>query len=98
MRKTPRSASAECQPNARQTLRHRLYGRWGRGLVSALSSNVAALTSYLDSVTPIAALTSTQTNGKAPVVDNETGLTEDELAVCSATGISAEQFKAQKEA
>lgn len=68
---------------------------WARELGK---SNVAALTSYLDSVTPIAALTSTQTKGKAPVVDNETGLTEAELAVCAATGISAEQFKAQKEA
>lgn len=66
---------------------------WARDLGK---SNRAALTTYLDTAAPIAALTRSQTGGKPPVAAEKTGLTQDELAVCSAMGVTAEQFKAAK--
>lgn len=62
--------------------------------------DVAALTAYLDSAQPIAALTRSQTHGKPPEKTdaNPHALTESELAVCSATGISAEDFAKSKAA
>ena len=42
------------------------------------------------------AVHSSQTGGHKPAVDNEHGLTADELAVCSATGVSAKDFAASK--
>jgi phage I-like protein len=62
--------------------------------------DLAALSSYLDSVQPIAALTSMQTGGKKPVGDSQehSGLTADELAVCSSMGIDPDEFKKTKEA
>ena len=65
---------------------------WARDLGK---SDRAALTSYLGAAQPIAALVASQTKGKKPA-DNETGLTEEELAVCSNMGISAEKFKENK--
>lgn len=72
---------------------HKTMEEWARELGK---SNRAALTAYLDKAAPLAALTSSQTKGKAPVADEKTGLTEDELAVCSRMGLTAEQFKAAK--
>lgn len=66
---------------------------WARELGK---SNRAALTAYLDKAAPIAALASSQTQGKPPVTDEKTGLTQEEQAVCSAMGLTAEQFKAAK--
>lgn len=67
---------------------------WARDLGK---TNVAALTSFLATAQPIAALTGTQTRGNPPVTDNKTGLTETELAVCSAMGLKPEDYKATKE-
>lgn len=67
---------------------------WARDLAK---TNVAALNSYLAAATPLSALLSGQTRGNH-VPDSETGLTQSELAVCSQLGLTAEQFKAAKEA
>ncbi|MBK1614990.1 hypothetical protein CKO44_16090 [Rubrivivax gelatinosus] len=64
---------------------------WARDLGK---TNLAALTSYLATAQPIAALTSTQTGGRGPGAKNDKGLTADEMAVCSAMGLTPEQFKA----
>lgn len=74
---------------------HKSMEGWARDLGK---SNRAALTAYLDTAAPIAALTRSQTQGQPPVPDETTGLTTDELAVCSAMGVTPEQFKAAKEA
>lgn len=61
--------------------------------------DVAALSAYLKTAEPIAALRGSQTGGRNPVDagDNAHGLTADELAVCSATGLAPEDFaKAKK--
>lgn len=68
---------------------------WAEGLGK---TNVAALTSFLATAQPIAALSASQTQGKPPVVNSETGLTDDELAVCTNMGISPEDFKKNKTA
>lgn len=60
-------------------------------------SNVAQLTAYLKSAQPIAALSCTQTRGQPPAAGaNEHGLTADELAVCTATGIDPKDFAKTK--
>ncbi|MDR7024385.1 phage protease [Pseudomonas peli] len=74
---------------------HNSMEGWARDLGK---SNRAALTAYLDTAAPIAALTRSQTQGKPPVPDEKTGLTQEEQAVCSQMGLTAEQFKAAKEA
>lgn len=74
---------------------HKTMEEWARELGK---SNRAALTAYLDKAAPIAALASSQTRGEPPVADEKTGLTQDELAVCSAMGLTHDQFKAAKEA
>ncbi|TBU75204.1 phage protease [Phytopseudomonas daroniae] len=74
---------------------HTTMEGWARDLGK---SNRTALTAYLSTISPIAALTATQTGGNAPIADKGTGLTQDELAVCSSMGLTAEQFKAAKEA
>ncbi|OQS34288.1 hypothetical protein B0T40_15710 [Chromobacterium haemolyticum] len=56
---------------------------WARGLGK---SNLDALQSYLASAPKIAALSTTQTQGKPPAADPETGLDADTLAVCSMFG------------
>lgn len=72
---------------------HTTMEAWARDLGK---SNRAALTAYLNTAAPIAALARSQTQGKAPVADEKTGLTENELAVCSRLGLTHEQFKAAK--
>lgn len=57
----------------------------------------AALTAYLGAAAPIAALGGSQTAGQQPQPDPSTGLTDSEMAVCTAMGLSPEQFKAAKE-
>lgn len=66
---------------------------WARELGKA---NMAALTGYLKTAQPIAALTATQTGGKAPK-GQQTGasaLSDAEQAVCSAMGLSPEAYAA----
>ncbi|PKM32000.1 MAG: hypothetical protein CVV07_01090 [Gammaproteobacteria bacterium HGW-Gammaproteobacteria-11] len=65
---------------------------WARDLAK---TNVAALNSYLDAATPLSVLLSSQTKGQH-IADDGTGLTQDELAVCSQLNLTAEQFKAAK--
>ncbi|OWJ91111.1 hypothetical protein B6S59_25400 [Pseudomonas sp. A46] len=72
---------------------HKSMENWARDLGK---SNRAALTAYLDQAAPLAALAGSQTQGKAPVPDEKTGLTQDELAACSRMGLTPEQFKAAK--
>lgn len=62
---------------------------WARELGA---SNVAALSQYLATARPIAALTGTQTGGAAPAAGHASGLNAAELAVASACGMSPEQF------
>ena len=65
---------------------------WARDLGK---TNIAALTSYLGTTQPIAALTTTQTGGKAPeVAKGDAQLSAQELAVCSSMGLTPEQYKA----
>lgn len=65
---------------------------WARDLGK---SSVAQLTSYLATAQPIAALASTQTGGRPPVPAKKDGeLSADELAVCTAMGLTPEQYKA----
>lgn len=66
---------------------------WARDLGK---SNMAALTSYLKKQQPIAALTGTQTKGHPPATTakGDAQLSAQELAVCSAMGLSPEQYKA----
>ncbi|VFR34634.1 Mu-like prophage FluMu I protein [plant metagenome] len=67
---------------------------WAEGLAK---TDMAALTSYLATTAPIAALTATQTRGKPPVDDKGNhGLSSEELAVCSAMGLSPEAYAANK--
>ena len=61
--------------------------------------DIAELTAYLDKAQPIAALAGSQTQGVPPKTDaNPNQLTEQELAVCTATGISPENFSKAKAA
>lgn len=60
-------------------------------------SNIAALSSYLDTAQPMAALSSTQTRGREPVQTKEAhGLTPEEVSVAMACGLTPEQFAAAK--
>jgi phage I-like protein len=63
---------------------------WARELGK---SNVAALSGYLQTAQPIAALTGTQTQGKPPA-QQEGALSAEAMAVCTAMGLTPEQFKA----
>lgn len=65
---------------------------WARDLGK---SNVEALRGYLKTAQPIAALRKTQTNGKTQV-DNDTGLSDDELAVCTSMGIDPSEYAKNK--
>lgn len=61
--------------------------------------DMAALTGYLDSAAPIAALAGTQTKGKAPEGGADKGkLTAAQLAVCKAMGISPDDYRKTLEA
>jgi phage I-like protein len=62
----------------------------------AKSLEVEALKAYLKDAQPIAALKGSQTGGKEPDETGENGLTQDEMAVCKATGIDVEEFKKSK--
>jgi phage I-like protein len=64
---------------------------WARDLAK---KDIAALNAYLDAAKPIAALSKTQTEGVPPVVDEKTGLTAEQLAVCSALDIKPADFLA----
>ena len=64
---------------------------WARDLGK---TNLAALNAYIASAQPIAALTATQTQGKPPTAVAAGALTPDQLAVCSAMGMTPEQFAA----
>ncbi len=68
---------------------------WARDLGK---SNLAALTGYLDTAQPVAALTSTQTGGKVPDGTADGELSESELAVCKNMGVDTEEFKKTKAA
>ena len=70
---------------------------WARGLGK---TNMAALTSYLAAAQPIAALTASQTGGKPPAMGDGQGfgLSADEVAVATATGLTPEQFAKAKAA
>lgn len=61
--------------------------------------DLAALTGYLDSAAPIAALAGTQTKGKAPEGEQAAGkLTDAQVAVCKAMGISQDDYRKTLEA
>ena len=65
---------------------------WARDLGK---TNLAALTAYLKTAQPIAALSSTQTGGKPPAGEQDKGaygLTKDELAVAAACGMTPEAY------
>lgn len=65
---------------------------WARDLGK---SSIAQLTGYLATAQPIAALASTQTGGKQPNGGKKDGeLSSDELAICSAMGLTPDEFKA----
>lgn len=70
---------------------------WARDLGK---TNMAALTAYLQTAQPVAALASTQTGGKAPaaLTTGAHGLSQDELAACSAMGVDPEAFAKTKAA
>lgn len=65
---------------------------WARDLGK---SNMAALTAYLKTAQPIAALAATQTGGKPPTgaASGDQQLSADELAVCSAMGLTPDQYR-----
>lgn len=65
---------------------------WARDLGK---KDMAALTAYLGAAKPIAALTGTQTGGKPPVATatGDQQLSAEELAVCSAMGLSPEAYR-----
>ena len=68
---------------------------WARDLGK---TNMAQLTSFLQAAQPVAALTSTQTGGNAPaaLATGAHGLSQDELAACSAMGVDPEAFAKTK--
>ena len=70
---------------------------WARELGK---TNMTALTSYLATAQPIAALTGTQTQGKQPenTAKGAHGLDASEVAVCTAMGINPEDFAKSKAA
>ena len=65
---------------------------WARELGK---KDIAALTAYLGAAKPIAALAGTQTGGKAPTATagGDQQLSAAELAVCSAMGLTPEQYR-----
>lgn len=81
----PALADGRLLPGAQET--------WARDLGK---TNLAALTAYLATAQPIAALASTQTNGKPPAgaATGAAQLSPEQLAVCSAMGLTPEKFKA----
>lgn len=70
---------------------------WARETAQT-ADGLAALNALLAVRKPIAALTGTQTQGKAPEGDAPADLSADELAVAAACGITPEQFVAARAA
>ena len=68
---------------------------WARDLGK---SNFAALSQFLDTAKPIAALAGMQTGGKPPAAanDSDAALSEEEKAVCRQMGLDEKTFKAAK--
>lgn len=66
--------------------------QWARDLGK---KDLAALTAFLKTAPPVAALTGTQTRGKPPggTASGDQQLSADELAVCSAMGIAPEAYR-----
>jgi len=65
---------------------------WARALGN---KDMEALSAFIDSAAPIAALSGMQTGGKAPAETlNAAGLTEHQVALCAAMGVSEEAFAA----
>lgn len=62
---------------------------WARNLGK---HNIASLRAYVDTAQPIAALTGTQTGGNPPPGTNSIQLTDDQLKICKATGVTPEDF------
>lgn len=68
---------------------------WAEGLGK---KDLAALRLYLETATPIAALKGMQSGDAAAARKDENGLTDAELAVCSATGVAPKDFAAARAA
>lgn len=66
---------------------------WARELGQ---KDIAALSQFVGTLTPPAALAGMQTAGKQPPPAASDVLTEEELAVCSQMGISEDEFRAAK--
>lgn len=64
--------------------------KWARDLGT---KDLAALTQYLDTAQGVAALSSTQTNGKPPAGQLAGDLSESQLAMCRSTGVDPEDYK-----
>lgn len=62
---------------------------WARGLGK---TDLAALTGYLDTVQPMAALTGNQTRGEAPAGQQTGQLDADALKVCQLMGITPDDY------
>jgi phage I-like protein len=67
--------------------------KWARDLGKA---NLTALNEYLETASPIAALSGTQTNGLPPAGQAEGALSESELVMCTSMGVDPEAFKKTK--
>lgn len=67
--------------------------KWARDLGK---TDIAALTAYLETAQPVAALAGTQTAGLPPggTAKGDAQLSSAELAVCTAMGLTPEQYKA----
>lgn len=66
---------------------------WARDLGG---KDITALKTYLETTQPIAALRGTQSGGRNPSVPaGKSGLTPDQLAICTATGIDPEDYAKQ---
>ncbi|MGZ8172864.1 MULTISPECIES: phage protease [Methylobacter] len=71
----------------------------GKYLTNLGKQNFAALSGYLDSAQPIAALSGMQTHVKAPEeIAGSNSLTADELVVCSGLGVDPLDYQKTKEA
>lgn len=66
---------------------------WARSLGG---KDIAALTAYLETSQPVAALSATQTGSKTSISANSQQTTDSDLAVMKALGLTSEQFAAGK--
>lgn len=67
--------------------------KWARDLGT---KDLAALNQYLETTQPVAALSAMQNGGKPPASEPQGDMSETELAMCRATGVSPEDFKKTK--